>query len=74
MSSFANTGSSRMILLNTDQAAEFLGLRSCTLNDWRWKRIGPPWIRISRGCVRYDRATLETWLDSKTVYEIPKAS
>lgn len=63
-----------MILLAPDQAAEFLGLSPATLADWRWQRKGPPWIRLSRGAVRYDKEALENWLRSKTVTEIPKAS
>lgn len=64
----------RVILLKTEQAATFLGLQPCTLNDWRWQRKGPPFMRLSRGCVRYDQAALESWVQSKTVFEIPEAS
>lgn len=63
-----------MILLTTEQAAEFLGLQPCTLADWRWQRKGPPWIPLSRGCVRYDQAALEDWLRAKMVRELPEAS
>jgi len=63
-----------MILMSTDQAASFLGLKPCTLVDWRWQRKGPPWIQISRGCVRYDQDALERWANSKTIVELPKAS
>ncbi len=61
-----------MVLMTTEQAAEFLGLQPCTLADWRWQRKGPPWIPVSRGCVRYDQATLQRWLTERTVYEIPE--
>ena len=60
--------------LNTDQVAELLGLRPSTLADWRWQRKGPPWIQVSRGCVRYDQAALEDWLVSRTIHEIPDDS
>lgn len=72
--SHRGTAKTGMILLNTDQAAEFFGLQPCTLNDWRWQRKGPPLISISRGCVRYDQATLEKWVASKTIYKIPRVS
>ena len=63
-----------MTLLDTDQAAEFLRLKPSTLVDWRWQRKGPPWIRISRGSVRYSQEALESWVNSKTVEELPQAS
>ena len=44
-----------------------------SLEDWRWKRLGPPWIRVSRSCVRYDLARLLSWLETRTIEEIPKA-
>lgn len=60
-----------MILLTTEDAAAYLGLRPGTLMDWRWQRTGPPWIRISRGCVRYDQTALDSWLALRVVHEIP---
>ena len=63
-----------MTLLTTEQAAELLGLKACTLADWRWQRKGPPWIPLTRGCVRYDQAALEKWLADRMVHELPKAS
>lgn len=62
------------VLLKTEQAAELLGLRPCTLADWRWQRKGPPWVQISRGCVRYRQEALEEWLERHTVHEIPEAT
>lgn len=38
-------------LLTTKQAAEMLQLSASTLEDWRWKRIGPRFIRVSGGCI-----------------------
>lgn len=58
--------------LSTKEAAAYLGLEPCTLADWRWRRKGPPWIPVSRGCVRYDLEVLNRWLDSRTVHEIPE--
>ena len=63
-----------MTLLTPEQAAEFLSLSPATLADWRWQRKGPPWIPISRGCVRYSKEALEEWLRLRTINEIPQAS
>lgn len=57
--------------LTTNQAAALLNLSPCTLVDWRWQRKGPPWVQVSRGCIRYDQESLESWLQSRTIYEIP---
>ena len=63
-----------MILLTPDDAAEFLSLATTTLADWRWQRKGPPWIPISRGCVRYSKEALEAWLERRTIVEIKRAA
>ena len=68
------TTSSPFTLLNTEEAATLLGISRHTLEDWRWKRLGPPWIRISKSCVRYDLDALREWLSKHTVVEIPVAS
>ena len=56
-----------MTLLTPEVAAAYIGLQPCTLADWRWQRKGPPWIKISRGCVRYSKEALDTWLDRHTI-------
>jgi len=65
---------SHFTLLNTEEAATLLGISRHTMEDWRWKRLGPPWIRISKSCVRYDLDALRLWLSEHTVEEIPVAS
>ena len=59
------------VYLTTEQVAEMLNLSPCTLADWRWQRKGPPWIPVTRGCVRYDQAALEAWIENRTIHEIP---
>jgi predicted DNA-binding transcriptional regulator AlpA len=63
-----------MKLLTTSQVAEKLQLSDSTLEDWRWKRLGPPFLRISRGCVRYDEDALEAWIQERMVHELPHSS
>jgi len=58
------------VLLKEGQAAEFLGLSDNTLRDWRWRNQGPPYIRLSAKCIRYDKEQLGQWLREKT--EQPK--
>ena len=44
-------------LLTTGEAAEFLGLRPSTLENWRWSGGGPVFIKLG-GRVRYRIADL----------------
>jgi len=62
------------VYLKPNSAAALLGVSPHTLEDWRWQRKGPPWIRVSRSCVRYDLARLQLWMAQRTIEEIPNAS
>lgn len=62
-----------MALLRQEQVAEMLQLSAGTLEDWRWKRQGPTFIRVSRGCIRYDEEDIMRWLESLRVHEIRRA-
>ncbi|MHB1934586.1 MAG: helix-turn-helix domain-containing protein [Leptospirillum sp.] len=53
-------------LLNSEQAASFLGVRPQTLACWRLYGRGPAFAKIGR-LVRYDRLTLENWVRKNTV-------
>jgi predicted DNA-binding transcriptional regulator AlpA len=58
------------ILLSSEDVANILGLSPATIRDWRWQRIGPPFLAISARCVRYDQAKLEEWIEQQTVEPI----
>lgn len=53
-------------LLDTPAAAEALGIQPRTLEDWRRRGGGPPYIRVSTTCVRYSLDSLEVWLHERT--------
>ena len=54
-------------LLTTQQAAEFLGVTPGTLEVWRCtRRYRLPWVKIGSK-VRYRKADLDAWLESRTV-------
>lgn len=55
------------VLMTEPQVAELTGLKEQTLTNWRSQRKGPPFIRISNRAIRYDRAEVLEWLESKTV-------
>lgn len=49
------------LLLREDKAAEILGFSVRTLQNWRLRGIGPPFVAASRS-VRYLRSDLEAWV------------
>jgi predicted DNA-binding transcriptional regulator AlpA len=53
--------------LSRAEAAEFLGLRPQTLANFSWQGQGPPFVRISLRCVRYDPDELMAWMKAREV-------
>lgn len=56
-------------LLDTEEAAAFLGMRPQTLRKWRWAGTSPPYIRLGRGNrarPKYRREDLEAWMKERT--------
>jgi Helix-turn-helix domain len=56
-------------LLDTVQAAAFLGLCPNQLEQWRSRRArgGPPFLRVAKHAIRYSRLDLEQWLRARRV-------
>lgn len=53
-------------LLDTEEAARFLGIARNTLEVWRSAgRYALPFVRVGRR-IKYRRADLDTWLASRT--------
>ncbi len=48
-------------LLSTDEAAPYAGVEPKTLANWRYKGIGPRFIRTSARRVSYDPEDIEAW-------------
>jgi excisionase family DNA binding protein len=55
-----------MEFLTTEQAATWLGLSRRTLETWRLRNLGPRYVKMG-GSVRYERASLEDWIQQQTV-------
>jgi predicted DNA-binding transcriptional regulator AlpA len=53
-------------LWTTEQVAEFLGQKPRTLAEKRGRGDGPPYVKISARCVRYDPAVVRAWLAEHT--------
>ena len=53
------------LLLNEPQAARLLTLSVRTLQAWRVKGEGPPFVRLGRA-IRYRRPDIVQWLEART--------
>jgi excisionase family DNA binding protein len=51
--------------MSDEQVAQIVGVSTDTLGKWRTKKSGPGFIRISGKQVRYHRADVITWLESR---------
>lgn len=48
-------------LLTSAQAAAHLGMAPATLKKWRGKGLGPRYLRLPTGMIRYAQADLDEW-------------
>lgn len=48
--------------LTEKAAAERTGFATGTLRNWRVYGLGPKWLKLPNGSIRYDAATLEQWM------------
>ena len=54
------------VLVSTTVAAQVLDVRPRTVEDWRRRGGGPPYVRISATCVRYSLDSLREWITERT--------
>jgi len=54
-------------LLTAEEVAEQTSLSVETLAQWRSQGKGPPYVKISRNCVRYRQSDLDCWLVERIV-------
>jgi len=54
-------------LLTPAELAEWLNKPAMTLALWRSRQIGPPYMKLENGSVRYDPAVVEDWLRKQSV-------
>jgi len=54
-------------LLSQRQVALRLGVSARTIEGWRARGVGPPFLRLSARAVRYRAVDLEQWLDQRRV-------
>jgi hypothetical protein len=61
-------------LLTEKEVAELLRLRPRTLQDWRVRGIGMPFIRYTERGVRYRRRDVEAFIESREMSSTAAAS
>jgi hypothetical protein len=54
-------------LLSQAETAKLLNLKPRTLERWRQRRQGPPWVCYSARCVRYRLSEVLRWLAAHEV-------
>lgn len=58
-------------LLSQREVAMRLGVSARTVEGWRARGVGPPYLRLSARAVRYRSSDLEQWLDRRRVGDEP---
>ena len=51
--------------VNTAEASRITGIPVCTLHTWRSRGDGPPFLKLGRKSVRYQRRTLFEWMAAR---------
>jgi predicted DNA-binding transcriptional regulator AlpA len=54
--------------LSERQVEEEYGINSRTLQGWRTRKKGPPYLKVGGTLVRYNRIELEAWIESSPHY------
>ena len=64
-----DSGTADEALMTTEQLARMLGVDPSSVRRWRTSTPvqGPPFIRMSDRVVKYRRADVQGWLDSRRV-------
>ena len=54
-------------VMDETEAAIFMGVAKKTLQCWRSRRMGPPYVRVAKRCIRYRRDDLQEYMDKRLV-------
>lgn len=54
-------------MLTTKEAAALLSLHPVAVSNMRVKKVGPPYIKMGKGRVRYPQRLLEEWATKNIV-------
>ena len=51
-------------LMSADELAAYLGQSPNTLKDWRYRGVGPRWLKVGKW-VKYDPRDVDKWLEGQ---------
>lgn len=51
-------------MMRESELAELIGCSIRTLQGWRWRGGGPPFVRVGRA-IRYDPQAVGAWIDAQ---------
>jgi predicted DNA-binding transcriptional regulator AlpA len=57
--------------LSEREVEEQYGINARTLQGWRTRKKGPPYLKVGGTLVRYNRAEFEAWLESSPQFLSP---
>ncbi len=52
-------------MIDETATAKLLGVSKRTLQGWRWRGGGPPFLRIGMRAIRYDPCALRAWIEEQ---------
>jgi hypothetical protein len=55
------------VLLDSEATAQMINVDIRTIERWRQRRCGPPFLRLSHHCVRYRLSDLEEWCANRRI-------
>lgn len=61
-------------MLDARQFAEYVHITPDTAAQWRYKGIGPKFVKIGPRRVLYRRTDVDSWLDAQTVQSTAEVS
>lgn len=54
-------------LLRPAEVAKYIDRTEKTLAEWRYRGVGPAYIKVQNGHIRYRQSDIESWLAKFTV-------
>ena len=61
------TGISEDRFLSESQTVKYLNLSKKSLQNWRFNRQGPPYVKLNMKTIRYQREGLDQWMKDRLV-------
>ena len=57
------------VYLTSEQAAEYLGVQPRLMDNWRWRKVGPHYIKVGRR-IRYSQSSLDDYTGASSTFAL----